>query len=211
MELTTTRNPAVRQQTPRTWLVRPRRIGFRTFRGECRIVRVRHISYQHLSTTFGQMGGVFGLATAGRGVVSGGGGFVDTAHQAIVSAVLEDEQGRHAVQDLPAAAAVLEGGLVRIDAVNGRMVAVTNLSGRQDRIIILGPSAFIGGVSFTTLHGVLLLAALVAGAQIPRGHESVALPAALLLGVLPMFRLCRMRLAGRRRDRLKDYMVEVMS
>lgn len=199
-------NPALR-----SWVVPPRRIGGTTYQGECSIVRVLHASYQQQSTTFGRTAGVFGLASDGRGFVTGGGGFVDTTHQGIVSVVLEDEHGRHATRELPSSTSALEGGVVRLDFINGNLVAVTNLSGRQARTLLLGPSAFIERTTLTRTHGVLLLATLLSAGQLGSAHPLEAAAFTAAFGVAPALRLRRMQSDARSRRRLEQYMVEVLS
>jgi hypothetical protein len=194
----------------KSWIIPPRRIGGRTYQGECVLARVRHATYQQQSTTFGRTAGVFGLSTNGNGLVTGGGGFIDTVHQGIVSLVLEDAAGRHVTQELPATVAALENGMVRLDLIDGRLIAATNLSGRQRPILLLGPAAFIEAPSFTRRDGALLLAALVSAGQF-LAHPLVATALTVVFGLVPGLRLRRMSIVRRRRSEFGDYMTEVMS
>ncbi|MBW6528475.1 hypothetical protein KZ813_16650 [Sphingomonas sp. RHCKR7] len=197
-------------QRLRSWTIQPRRIGGRTYQGECQIARVLSATYQQQSTTFGRTAGILGLSSDGRGFVTGGGGFVDTVHRGLVSAVMEDETGRHLSEELPAAVAALEGSVLRLDRVNGRLVAVTNVTGRQQRITLLGSEAFIGRPPFTRRDGILLLAAIVSVGQIA-SHPLPALALATVFGALPVIRLRRIALMHRRRTSLSGYIEEVTS
>lgn len=194
----------------RSWLVQPSRIGARTYQGACVIGRVRRSTYQRQSTTFGRTAGVFGLSSDGRGFVTGGGGFVDTVHEGVVSVVLEDEDGRHSNLDLPAITALLEDSVVRIDSINSHPVAVTNMTGRQGPVMLLGPASFIDEVTFAPRHGVLLVAALLAVGQIAT-HPLAATAFAAAFGAAPLLRLRRMAAMRRQRASLGRYISEVMS
>lgn len=195
----------------RSWTVQPRRIGGTAYQGGCIIARIRHATYQQQSTTHGRSAGVFGLTSDGNGFVTGGGGYVDTHHRGVVSVVIEDENARHTTQELPSEMALLEGGILRIDLINGRVVAATNLSGRQGTLVLLGPSAFIGSASFTKLHGFLMLAAVLMAGQILSSHPIAGLAMTGAFAALPFTRLRKIRELKRRRVELKDYMLEVMS
>jgi len=195
----------------RSWLIPPRRIAGRTYQGECVVARVRHVTYQQQSTIYGSSAGVFGVSDRGTGFVAGGGGFVDTVHRGVVSVVLEDEAGRHVTEELPASVSLLDDGVVRLDRINGHLIAATNLTGRQGSIVLLGPSAFIDRIGFTRLHGVLMVATVMMAGQMLSDHpfRGAALTAAC--AALPLLRYRRIQAVKRQRDRLKDYMVEVMS
>jgi hypothetical protein len=195
----------------RSWLVPSRRIGGIGYQGDCLIARVRLASYQQQSTTFGSSSGVFGLAGRGAGFVAGGGGFVDTVHRGVVSVVLEDAAGMHANLELPAELAVLDGGIVRLDRINGRVVAATNLTGGRELVILLGPSAFIDRTTLTKRHVLLLIGAAMMVPQILSPHPFLAIGSAAALAAPPLLRLRRMRSQARQRRQFKDYMLEVMS
>lgn len=195
----------------RSWLVPPRRIEGIGYQGDCLIARVRLASYQQQSTTFGSSSGVFGLTGRGAGFVAGGGGFVDTVHRGVVSVVLEDAAGVHTNLELPAEVAVLDGGVVRLDRINGRVVAATNLTGGQEPVILLGPSAFIDRATLTKRHILLLIGAAMMVPQILSPHPFLAIGLAAALAVPPLLRLRRMRSQARQRRQFKDYMLEVMS
>ncbi|MES3150831.1 hypothetical protein [Sphingomonas faeni] len=195
----------------RSWLIQPRRIGGTTYHGRCVIARVRHVTYQQQSTTHGRSAGVFGLASDGRGFVTGGGGFVDTDHRGVISVVVEDEDARHTTHELPSEMALLEGGILRLDLINDSLVSAANLTGRQDGIVLLGPSAFIGTASFTKLHGVLMFATLLMAGQILSPHPIAGLAMTGAFATLPLLRLRRIRELRHERLELKNYMLEVMS
>ncbi len=195
----------------RNWLVPIRRIGSATYQGECVIACARHVSYQQQSTTFGSSSGVFGLTGNGNGFVTGGGGFVDTVHRGVVSVVLEDDGGRHVTEELPSGVAIMNGGVVRLDRINGRLIAVTNMTGRQDAHVLLGPSAFIGSLTLTKRHGVLMLAALMMAGQAFSPHPFAGIAMTGALAALPILRLRKMHALKRDRQKFKNYMLEVMS
>lgn len=195
----------------RTWLVPPRRIHGVGYQGECMIAHVRHATYQQQSTTFGSSSAVFGLTGRGTGFVTGGGGFVDTVHRGVVSVVLEDAAGRHTNLELPAEMAILEGSVVRLDCINGNVVAATNMSGRQERIVLLGPSAFIGRMTLTKRHVLLLIGAVMMFPQVLSPHPFVAIATTAALAALPLRRMMEIRSRADRRKRLGHYMAEVMS
>jgi hypothetical protein len=195
----------------RNWMLSPRRIGGARYRGECIIARVRQATYQQQSTTHGSSAGVFGLSSDGRGLVTGGGGFVTTAHRGMVSAVLEDETGRHVTQELPPEMALLEGGILRLDLINGTVVCATNLTGRQGPVVLLGPSAFISSATFTKRHAVLMIATVLMAGQILSAHPIAGLATTAAFAALPFIRLRQIQRSKRERTQLKDYMLEVMS
>jgi len=195
----------------RSWSIQPRRIGGTTYQGGRVIARVRHVTYQQQSTTYGRSAGVFGLTSNGRGFVTGGGGFVDTDHRGVVNVVVEDEDGRHSTHELPSELALLEGSALRLDTINGRIVSATNLTGRQDGVVLLGPSAFIGTASFTKLHGLLMLATVLMAGQILSSHPIAGLAMTGAFAALPLMRLHQIQELKRRRVELKNYMLEVMS
>ncbi|NYD89036.1 hypothetical protein [Sphingomonas melonis] len=195
----------------RSWMVAPRRIGGRTYQGECIIARVRHVTYQQQSTTSGRTAGILGLSSDGAGFVTGGGGFIDTTHQGVVNVVLEDEVGRHMTLELPSEISVLPDSIVRLDQVNGRMIAATNITGRQGRIITLGPSGFIEAASFTKLHAALTIAAMMMAGQILSPHFLAGLAMTAALAALPVHRFQRIQSLRRQRAELKNYMLEVLS
>lgn len=211
MELTEMNGRVRRAGSLQAWAVQPRRIGGRSYRGECLIARVRRASYRQQSTTFGSTSGTFGLTSDGRGFVAGGGGYIDTVHDSIVTVVLEDHTGRLATHDLPATASALEDAILRLDHVNDRLVAVTNITGQQRPILLLGPSAFIQSMPFTQRHGLLLLVALVAAGQMTSSHPLLAGSLAIAFGIAPVLRLLRMRSISRRKAQLGDYIADVMS
>lgn len=194
----------------RNWMLSPRRIGGTRYSGECIIARVRHATYQQHSTTHGRSAGVFGLTSDGRGFVTGGGGFVDTTHRGVVSVVLEDETGRHVTQELPSELALLEGGIIRLDLINGLVVCATNLTGRQGPVVLLGPSAFISSTTFTKRHVVLIVATLLMAGQILSAHPIAGLATTVAFAALPFIRLLQIQRSKRERTQLKDYMLEVM-
>lgn len=210
MDMTNPVKPGELAPALRSWLVQPRRIGSRTYQGACVIGRIRSTTYQRQSTTFGRTAGVFGLSSDGKGFVTGGGGFVDTVHEGIVSVILEDEDGRHSNLDLPAATALLEGGVARIDSIDSHPVAVTNMTGRQEPVMLLGPSAFIDEVAFAPRHGVLLIAALLSLGQVAY-HPLGATAFAIAFGAAPLLRLRCMAMMRRNRASLGRYIGEVMS
>lgn len=195
----------------RSWLMQPRRIGGTMYQGGCVIARVRHVTYQQQSTTYGRSAGVFGLTSDGRGFVTGGGGFVDTDHRGVVNVVVEDEDGRHSTHELPSELALLEDSTLRLDLINDRIVSATNLTGRQGGVVLLGPSAFIGAASFTKLHGLLMLATVLMAGQILSSHPIAGLAMTGALATLPLMRMRRIQELKRRRVELKNYMLEVMS
>lgn len=195
----------------RSWLVPPRRIDGVAYQGDCLVACVRMASYQQQSTTFGSSSGVLGLAGRGGGFVAGGGGYVDTVHRGVVSVVLEDAAGRHANLELPAELAILDGGVVRLDRINGRVIAATNMTGRQEPVILLGPSAFIDRTTLTKRHVLLLIGAAMMAPQAFSPHPFLAIATAATLAAVPLLRLRRMRAQARRRKQFKDYMLDVMS
>lgn len=195
----------------RRWLVTPRRIGGTLYQGDCLVARVLHVSYQQQSTVYGSSGGVFGLSHAGSGLVGGGGGYVDTIHRGIVSVVIEAEDGGHATHELPASVSALANGMLRLDRINGQLVAVTNVTGRQAAIIVLGPSTFIGTIGFARRHAILAVATVMMAGQLLSSHPLRAAVATLLCAALPLLRLRRIRMAERDRERFKNYMLEVMT
>ncbi len=193
------------------WVIQPRRIGGRVYQGDCSILQVRNATYQQQSTTFGRTTGVFGLSGDGHGFVTGGGGFVDTSHRGVISTVVEDEYGRHTTVELPAEASVLPDSVIRLDRINGHVIAVTNMSGRQGALLLLAPSAFVAGIGFTRIHGVLMLATVLMAGQILSPHPIGGLSLTLACAALPVLRWRRIRNLQQQRHALKDYMVEVMS
>jgi len=195
----------------RSWIIQHRRIGDATYHGECSIVRVRHVTYQQQSTTQGRSAGVFGLTSDGRGFVTGGGGFVDTEHRGVVSIVVEDECGRHTTRELPSEIPALEGGLLRLDLINGRLVGATNITGQQGTVVLLGPSAFIGSASFTKRHGFLMVAAVLMAGQIFSSHPIAGLAMTAAFAALPIMRFRQIQHLKRQRVELKNYMIEVMT
>ncbi len=195
----------------RNWLVPPCRIGGNRYQGDCVVACVRMASYQQQSTTFGSTAGVFGLAGGGAGFVTGGSGFVHTVHRGLVSVVLEDAGGKHANVELPAELAVLDGGVVRLDRINGQVIAATNVSGRQEPVILLGPSAFIDRTTLTKRHLLLLVGAAMMVPQIFTPHPFMAVGTAAALAAIPVLRIRKMRAQASQRKRFKEYMLEVMS
>ncbi len=196
---------------PRSWSIQPRRIVGTTYHGECVVAQVRQATYQQQSTTHGRSAGVFGLTSNGRGFVTGGGGTVNTEHRGVVAVVLEDEDGRHMSQELPAELAVLEGGLVRLDLINGNVFSATNLTGRQGAVVLLGPSAFIPSASFTKGHAFLMVATVLMAGQILSPHPFAGLGMTCLFAALPLTRFLQIQTSKRGRVELKNYMLEVMS
>ncbi|MGP7795590.1 hypothetical protein [Sphingomonas sp. CLY1604] len=195
----------------RSWLAPPRRIGGVAYQGDCVIVRVRQATYQQQSTTFGASSAVFGLAGRGTGFVAGGSGFVDTVHRGVVSVVLEDAAGAHENLELPAELALLEGGTVRLDRINGHVFAATNMSGRQGRVVLLGPSAFVGRMTLGKRHVLLLIGSAMMVPQIFSPHPFLAIATTVCLAVVPLHRMREIRAREDRRERLGSYMAEVMS
>ncbi|NYD89021.1 hypothetical protein [Sphingomonas melonis] len=173
--------------------------------------RLRSPGYQQHATTFGRTAGVLGLSSDGNGFVTGGGGFIDTTHRGVVSVVLEDESGRHSTQELPSDISVLQDGIVRLDQVNGRIIAATNLTGRQNAMVLLGPSGFIEAASFTRMHGALMIATVLMAGQTLSPRPFLGLTMTAALASLPILRFRRIRMLRRQRAELKDYMIEVMS
>lgn len=195
----------------RSWLVPACRIDGVGYQGDCLIARVRLASYQQQSTTFGSTSGVFGLSGRGSGFVTGGGGYVDTVHRGVVSVVIEDASGMHSNMELPSGSAVLDGSVVRLDRINGRVIAVTNVTGRQEPVILLGPSAFIDRRTLTKRHALLLTGAAMMVPQVLSPHPFLAIATTAALAAPPLLRLSRMRAQARQRKRFKEYMLEVMS
>jgi hypothetical protein len=196
---------------PRSWSIQPRRIVGTRYHGECVVARVRQATYQQQSTTHGRSAGVFGLTSDGRGFVTGGSGTVNTEHRGVVAVVLEAEDGRHTSQELPAELAVLEGGLLRLDLINGNVFSATNLTGRQGAMLLLGPSAFIAPASFTKGHAFLMVATVFMAGQILSPHPVAGLGMTALFAALPLARFLQIQKSKRGRLELKNYMVEVMS
>ncbi|WP_344691161.1 hypothetical protein [Sphingomonas cynarae] len=197
--------------TLRSWAVQAPRIGGRSYQGVCIIARVRHVAYQQQSTTFRRTSGILGLTYDGKGFVTGGGGSIDTTHRGVVSVVLEDEDGRHCTQELPAELSALPDSVIRLDQINGRVVAATNISGRQDRLLLLGPSGFIGRATFSKVHGVLIVATIMSAGQILSPHPLAGLAMTGACATMPLLRFRRIQMLRRQRAELKRYMVEVLS
>lgn len=205
MNMMTTEPPRAVSHPLKSWMVAPRRIGKRTYRGHCVVAEAMHVTYQQQSTTFGRSAGVFGLSKDGDGFVTGGGGFVDTIHRGVVTVVFQDEEGVEQTHELPAAVASRVGSVARLDLVNGHVAAATNLTGKGRLLQLLSPADFI---ALPTLRKREIALGVVGLLLIANGSFEVKLLGALFAAV-PAWRIWRIVEAHRHRRELGDYMAEI--
>jgi hypothetical protein len=209
MDLTTT-SAGDLSHSLKSWRLSPKRIGAKSYQGHCVVAQAVHVAYQQQSTTFGRTAGVFGLSKDGDGFVTGGGGFVDTVHRGVVTAVFRDDDGAEQTHELPAAVAAREGTVTRLDMIGGNVIAATNLSGKGRLLQLMDASSFIDVPSLSKgeialgVIGVLLIINGVLGLKID------LLGWGLVLVIPASFKIYRTTKAKDERKSLNDYIAEIL-
>lgn len=209
-DVTTTADSNSRLAHPlKSWMVPPKTIGNRTFRGSCVVAEAMHVTYQQQSTTFGRTAGVFGLSKDGDGFVTGGGGFVDTVHKGVVTAVFRDQDGAEQTLELPAGVAAREGAVTRLDMIDSKVISATNISGKGRLIRVLDATSFIDMPTLGRFEIALaIIGTLMVFIGLPKGDMSVTFWGLVAIGV-GAFKIWRISKAKRERRELEEYMGEV--
>lgn len=189
------------------WIVPPRQIGRMAYQGRCVMFETMQTTYQQQSTTFGRTAGVGGFIWDGYGGIGGGGGFVDTVHRGVVTAIVRYEDGKEEALELPAQTALREGSIGRIDYVNHQMAFVRNLSGGGAIIALRSPADYIAlpmltkRDAFMSIIGVCMLPAAI-------GSLAIAGVAAVLIGLPAWTAYTNLRAKAERKG-LARFMLEV--
>lgn len=143
------------------WKFDPRYIGKHEFTSGSEFLEVVDKTYQQKAHTSGYISGVSGFSYDGYGVTGGGGGQIWTSHENVISCVVQDRNGRESQMEFPSRLAVRETAIIRLDTINRTIIAVRNISGQGDPIMLSDEDDFFPQPNFSKGYVVLALIGLV--------------------------------------------------
>lgn len=193
------------------WCTPVRRIGRVDFEGYCHEVDVLKVTYQQKAHVFGRIAGVMGGTYRGTGFVGGGGGFVDTVHDSVATAVVRNRYGQVSTVEIPSDVGAVEGMQLRLDYLNGHMIGVTNQSGGGSVRVVASPSDFVAyrkGARADVMLGLVSLVCLWNGIVQPWPE---LLLAAAIAAIRPVMTVIEIRDGKRRLAQMTGYMREILS